>query len=114
MKINIFKNIVLAFLIVLFIQPISSCTKVHLTEEVPSCIKRKIRKGSKGGLASVTKYDYKNSEIYQFYNFGIKGVKYIFDADCNELCSNLDLQSNTLCKEILDIATNGRVIWVKE
>jgi hypothetical protein len=107
-------KILIPFLAFLFILPISSCKKVNTTEEVPNCIKRKIRKDdrkSNFNLSSVTKYDYKSSEIYEFYYHGVSGTTYIFDADCNELCSNQDVEGRILCDKILDIATNNRVIW---
>ena len=108
-------KILIPFLALLFLMPISSCKKVDTTEEVPGCIKRKIRKFERNSnLSTVTKYDYKSSEIYQFNFFDLRGTSYIYDADCGELCTSKNAYGRNMCNEILDVATNQRIIWQSE
>lgn len=112
-KIKIMKiKTLLLFLSLLFIVPTTSCKKIDTTEEIPTCIKRKIRKESKNGLAAVSKYDFRGGEIYSFYYFSIDGSEYFVDAACNGVCPTA--ANPTLCAEIKTEVTNRRTIWTSE
>ena len=104
-------KILIPFLTLLFLLPISSCKKVDTTEEVPGCIKRKIRKYSKKGrLNYVTKYE-KNGNVFYAFSFNsITGGSDLLDSDCNELCTS-GTETSDFCKEIFKDVTNSKIIW---
>jgi len=97
---------------------ISSCEKLDVPSETPTCIKRKIRQFKSRKVrnppASVWKYEYNGQSVYYIPPYCCDAQSELYDADCNLIChpdGGYSGGGDEKCTDFFGKRTNEQLIW---
>lgn len=96
----------------------TSCKKLDVPADTPSCIKRKIRKMKKEGVrnppGSVWQYDYNGQVVYYIPPHCCDIPSELFDDKCNMICNpdgGITGAGDGKCPNFFSNKTNEKLIW---
>jgi hypothetical protein len=110
-------KIVIGLIIIVFF---NSCERLNLKEDVPDCIKDKVKEFSKSDKiceqgASVYRYIFQGEYVYLFEpgNCRSEPIAQVFDEKCNFLCDLGGFMGNLICKDVLffENVKDKTLIW---
>ena len=112
---------ILIFIIVTLLFTTNSCEKYEVPRnEIPKCIREKIKEIENNCLDNVYSYDYNGETVYLFNSIYCGGADMISailcDNECTEICFAGGISGSIFkeCSDFLQTRTNEKLIWQKK
>ncbi len=103
---------------ILFLAILTSCSKLDVPKDTPSCIKNKIKEMQSDKVrnppVSVWQYEYNGQTVYYIPPYCCDIQSQLFDKECNQICSPegwLSGDGDGKCSDFFLKRKNEKLIW---